>query len=211
MRHILSRVKNKKFKNDPPIIVAGLGRCGTTLVTKALSRDRGYKHTFTVNLSNGSFINRMVYKTHSYPTLESFPENIKVLFLFGDLTDIILSTTKKINFWGESHYKHLHSDKFEPNEDLFYKDLLGLENHFNKWYRSHKFPMMSIRYEALFDKKTLSDIESFLGFQLKLPAYKERSSKSKRHPAYDLIRNTYSSLEEKINNAEDSRIWTVNS
>ena len=136
--------KNKKYDNrnigelSNPIIVAGLGRCGTTLVFDAIKKmNQVKKFEFIVSLDSFSnYENNTLYKTHSYPP-RSLNDNIKVIFMFGDIADIIRSTHNKINEWGLLHHKHLGSSRYSYNNSILEGDTLGLYDQFISWMKPH--------------------------------------------------------------------------
>ena len=50
------------YKNDPPIIIAGLGRCGTTLLTFAISVTRNNPAVMAIDLNKTEFSDGIIYK-----------------------------------------------------------------------------------------------------------------------------------------------------
>jgi hypothetical protein len=189
-------------------IVAGLGRCGTTLVFNSLVR-RGYKGDlpFLRRFDDlDSYQNGAVYKTHYLPP-ESLPDNVKLIYLFGHPIDTIISTHRMINQWGARHHANLGSESFRSNDDIFYRDSLALCEHFDRWYRPQAFPFISIRYEALHLVDTRTALSRFLGFELRLPPNRERRANRSEHSMRDQILEVYRELDRRIEQAEDVRIW----
>ena len=157
------------------------------------------------------FKNGIVHKTHLYPT--QYPDNCKVIFTFGDPLDIILSVVRKSKtegYWGPAHFKNLDAN-WEEFGDIFIRDVLKLENMFDSFYKSQTCDIMCLRYETLWENE--DKISEFLGFDFKLPGRKTRESKNLRQSLTDeqinIFNSGYSSLIEKINNAEDCKIWSV--
>jgi len=153
------------------------------------------------------FRNGVIYKTHDYPNIINLENDPKIIFMFGSPLDSAVSATKRINAWGEEHYLHLHSDKFIPNEQLIHEDALLLEDLFDSWYKIQKFPFLSVRYESLYEDNVLQRLNDFLGYRLQMIPFEERKSSWKNHPKKDILKKTYNKLLEKINNAENVKIW----
>jgi len=150
--------------------------------------------------------NGCAYKTHAFPP-ESLPENVKVIYMFGNPYDIVVSAHKKMNHWGSTHHFHLESDKYTPNDCVFKEDTMMLYEHFDAWLRPQSFPLITIRYETLFKEETRQTISRFLGFNFKLPAFKERQANWSSHPRKEEFSEIYSDLALKIDAADDVRIW----
>lgn len=200
-------LRYRALLSDCAVVVAGMGRCGTTLLYDAVRR-RGLRGTrFTPSLpAVGAFRTGRVYKTHDFPPAQ-MPDNTRVIFLFGNPLDIVISTHRKINEWGRKHHKHLHSDLFQPNDSLFRTDSLRLREHFEHWYRPQSFPFLSIRYESLFKPSTRSAIEHFLGFPVPLPEFRQRAADWSTHPQRDNLWKLYGDLHQTVQNVDDVRVW----
>lgn len=85
------------------------------------------------------------------------------------------------------------------------KDILSLEDHFDSWNKESRIPIAFIRYESMWDHQ--NEISNFLGFKIKLPAYRERKSTSTENEVLHtkLIQN-YSSFIDKINDQPDFKV-----
>lgn len=188
-------------------IVAGMGRCGTTLVYDALRR-YGLKGTaFLSSLDeHDDYIPGRVYKTHDFPCAH-VPSHVKMVFLFGNPMDIVISTHRKINEWGRQHHAHLHSNAFTQNNVLFERDSLRLAEHFDAWYRSHDFNFVSVRYESLFDPRVRATLEDYLELSVPWPGFRRRQADWTTHPQRDRLWALYGGLYRRIEQAEDVKIW----
>ena len=195
------------YKNDPPIILAGLGRCGTTLTTNAIRKTRGYSYQFVADINTTPYLNKHIYKTHDYPRIEDFPENIKVIFMFGNVVDTIISLSKRMNRYYDSLSQVYHTESMAHAAALHNIDGLKLEELFDAWYRPQNFPMITIRYETLFSENTQELFSDFLGFKANFPPYKKRTTNQSSYPYLDSVIPTYESLSRKIELAEDCKIW----
>lgn len=200
--------KSSTFKNA--IIVGGLGRCGTTLICDSLKRTGMgvYENNYFLDRfhQQEEYTNGFYYKTHDYPP-DYLPSNVKLIYMFGNPMDTAISAHKKINEWGYLHHYHLNSSLYTFNDELFYKDTLLLHNHFDAWYKSQNFEFISIKYDALYNAKTIESLNRFLGFQLSLKPFVNRESDYKNHPHRENLQKTYSKLNKKIENAENVKIW----
>lgn len=202
-------------------VVASLGRCGSQLMTVALHNHLwGFQEHEKPFLKKtrpfireypNVFKNGVVHKTHLYPT--QYPDNCKVIFTFGNPLDIILSVVRKSKtegYWGPAHFKNLDAN-WEEFGDIFIRDVLKLENMFDSFYKPQTCDIMCLRYETMW--KNEDKISEFLGFNFRLPERKTRESINLRQSLTDeqlnIFNSGYSSLIEKINNAEDCKIWSV--
>lgn len=202
----------KLSKGKPPIIIAGLGRCGTTLVFNSIITNHFYLgHNGVIQIQNysGVFSKDYVYKTHDYPAVSTL-ENAKIVFMFGNPYNTILSTHYHINMFGVLHHRHLGSKMYKTNDDIFYNDTLDLGRLFDSWYKPQNFDFLSVRYESLYDKNTIENLSDYLGFNLKLFPYKPRSTDWNIHPMKEELIKTYGDLYDKIEKAEDVKLWKKN-
>lgn len=188
-------------------VVAGMGRCGTTLVYNTL-REYGLRGTrFLHALDNGhEFKCGLVYKTHDFPCAR-LPDHVKLVFLFGNPMDIVISTHRKINEWGRKHHAHLQSNDFVENDSLFESDSLQLAAHFDAWYRPQNFRFISVRYEALFQRDIRERLEDFLELSIPWPDFRRRKADWMKHPRREALWELYGPLYRRIEQAEDLKIW----
>jgi len=205
----LNNIFDRQVYAKPPILIAGLGRCGTTLVRDTIINSSSYVRSkkFVRKIEDASFSKNTVYKTHCYPPI-SLPKNLKVIFLFGNPVDIVISTYYKINEWGRLHHQHLQSDDFIPNDSILTNDTLNLYHQFNQWYKYQSFTFISVKYEYLYDKETIKFIADYLEIPFKLPKFKKRQSQLKNKFLRDDILNCYGKLSGEIeNNSVPFKKW----
>ena len=200
-------------------IVASLGRCGSQLMTVALhnhlwgflehqksflKKTRPFIRQYPEKFKNG-----IVHKTHLYPT--NYPSNCKVVFTFGNPMDIVMSVIKKSRdpSWGPAHYKNMAAD-WNRNNTILSEDVLNLEKMFDAFYQPQTCDTLCVRYETMWHNE--DKISEFLGFEFNLPNKKERDATSmKKHLSKDQIKNFntgYATIIEKINKAEDCKLWS---
>lgn len=191
-------------KQKPIFIAAGLGRCGTSLVTRVLAEAFGYEYTWVTDLDVTRRWKHKVFKTHDYAPARAYPGVFKFIYLFGNPMNIACSVDLKGQRFVDQHYLHLHSDPaLHPQwQD---RDTMKLAENLDSWHRSHEFDLLTLRYETLFDNGAA--IEEFVEHKIVMPEFRNRKANWEEHSAADRIGRTYAELNETINRAEDARIW----
>ena len=173
----------------------------------AIKQTRGYSYQFVTDINDTQFNNKQIYKTHDYPDIVNFPESIRVIFMFGNVVDTVLSLSKRMNRFYDTLSKVYHSENMIHTASMFHDDILNLENLFDTWYKSHSFPLITIRYETLYSERTQKMLTDFLGFRVKFPPYRKRKTDQLSFSYRDTVIKTYASLSQKIELAEDCKIW----
>jgi|GEM_PF-3249428 len=192
-----NRAKIQKTKTS--LIVAGMGRCGTTTAYESLIGYGFHESPHFLNRfsdlkpDGGGFI----YKTHDFPPA-SLPPGFKVIFLFGDPIAIALSAHKMINYWGREHFLHMNAGPFIENDNVLRGDPMQLHKHFESWMRPHPFPVLALRYPDVFTPESVRALQDFLGLDVDLPPFKERETKAEAHPLYPELQATFQALREII-------------
>lgn len=197
-------------KHNSSIVVAGLGRCGTTLVFDAI-RKYGFPHSrvFIDKFQKMSFYKPgMVYKSHDHPPTK-LPDNVKVIWMFGNPMNIILSTHKMINEWGRKHYYHLGLDSYVDNDFVFNGDNMNMKVHFEEWYKHQNFEFLSVRYESLNKREAQVAIWEYLGFEFPFPQLRERETDWNNHYMRDQLYETYNELNNRIESVDDFKLWSI--
>jgi hypothetical protein len=208
-KHYLREVKRflKSLSADNAYIISGLGRCGTTLVQFALIETCGAIkcRRFLSRFSDEKkYVKGTIYKTHSFPPV-TLPPHVKLVFMFGNPMNAALSGYKE--FSQNKHFAHIGITEIPDREDIFSKDILMLEKHFDAWHQQQGFDFISIRYESLYSEATQAMLAEYLGFRVNLPPYRQRSTDWQQHDRHDELEATYSALNAKIEAAADSSIW----
>ncbi len=190
------------------VVVAGLGRCGTTLVQRAFVQHGFRPHNQFVNDLGTELTGPAgtVYKTHHYPP-DSLPENVRLIFMFGNPMNIALSVHRRINKWGRDHHDHLGSDGFVSNDSVIGSDTLQLSRLFDAWYRPQGFGFMTIRYESLYEPPVRAALNDYVGFDVPLASRRARETDWESHPDSSLLLETYGELAARIDQAEDCKVW----
>ena len=210
-KHYIREVRRflKSLSEDNAYIISGLGRCGTTLMQFALIESRGLikSRRFLSRFSDEkNFVKGTLYKTHSAPPVR-LPPHVKLVFMFGDPMNAALSGYKEFSKENDKHFQHIGASEVPDREDIFSRDVLMLEQHFDAWYQRQGFDFISVRYETLYTEETQSMLAEYLGFRLKLPPYRQRSTDWHQHERRDELAATYAGIGNKIEAADDCRIW----
>jgi len=187
---------------DYSIILAGLGRCGTTLVYKTLL-NYFKEGDFVCDLKDKEFKNGYVYKTHDFAP-EKLSGNVRVIFMFGNPLNITIATHKLKGEYLLGHYVHLHSKYLGEGKHIT-QDVIQLEKNFDSWYCKQTFPLLTLRYETLYDN--LDTLIKFVGIDFEIEPKKERNTDWRTHPQNKILLNTYRKLLAKIKSAENIKIW----
>lgn len=203
VRRVLCRVRSRSF------LVAGLPRCGTTLLCTGLTRRKWtvYRDPGFVRDLEPGFEGRrgVVHKTHDPQPPPTLGERLRVAFVFGDPYDAVVSIHANLGF--EAAYAHAHSDAFEDHDEIFARDLMRLEEHFDRWYRPQGFPFVSVRYDALHEPETVRVLERHFGIRLNLPPWRKRESRWRTHPRREEMEATYGRLAERVAEAAPAKAW----
>lgn len=193
------------FPNTRPcIIVASIGRSGSTLVSKTLKqsaqtiwRDRPYE--FAASLSKAKLKRGTICKTHDYPAaLTGKTGKAKALFIFGSTLDSAISVHSCIDRFGQDwiarHLKHLQSTGHI--DDLFNYDVLMLAPQIKAWATFDSVPTLCVRYDRLWDHA--DQIAAFTGYKFDLPAFEERASKTLGDALMAKARKLYDPLDDIV-------------
>lgn len=211
-KSVLQRVLRTDY---PAVIVASMGRSGSTLVHTAVSEGMaaarfgssplGRRIVFDVawDLRGKTFMPGVVYKTHALGDELDKHEGVKVIFVFGAASDSAISVVacreKFGDAWISEHFGHLRADG--EFQDLFSKDVMRFEEQIDSWVNCTGAPRIIVHYDELWARQ--EDISEFLGFPIVLPERRAReSSHSVGRADVERIREGYSSLDDKIRKIE---------
>lgn len=220
---IAKNIKRNIYTHITPIettmIVASYGRSGSTMLfnnlidsatnkrvpkwLKAGAKGKG-RDLDTIKIKPG-----LIYPTHHYPPKRTLPEKARVIYIFADPVEVILSLLHLVHTgkWSQetflNHCKNLQVSfqDIKSVDELVYEDKLNLEKHFDAWLAESRFPIAFVKYEHLWEHE--ENISSFVGFNVSLPPRKERSEKKVNDATMAQLRETYDSLRRKVNDCED--------
>jgi hypothetical protein len=88
----------------------------------------------------------------------------------------------------------------EREPDIYNRDDLGFERKFDTWTVPHGYPVLGLRYERLWENKSI--LERFLGFPIKMPPKRPRSTTIPEEWRERLYR-VYGGLAHKIDQSPD--------
>ena len=186
------------------VLVASVPRCGSTYLLRSLANlpqgsnfpKRG-SCRFVGSLSklpDAAFL-----KTHAWAPC-SLPDDVRTVFLFGDPIGSIVST--KLFRFTKDHFRNCgYVSTNVP--DIYEHDDLGYEIIFDSWMRSHKFPVLALRYEAMHQHE--STLSSFLGRQVRLLPWLCRATNVSPDLRLRLTR-VYGRFVEKVNASPDAEL-----
>jgi hypothetical protein len=188
------------------VIVAGLGRCGTTLLYESLKPHYNYNDIFIVDLDRSIDVENKLFKTHDFAPKIIY-NKCKFIFMYGNPINTVLSFISLIkNNFSDLNLvaKHFH---FNASDLLYWenKDVFRLEENFDSWYKSQNFSLLTIKYEKLYEN--LDIIMKYLNINFSLPEKKQRQTDWINYSNKDLLNKTYKSIVYKIEKSEDIKIW----
>lgn len=206
------------------IVVAGMGRCGTTMLYRCLHSLSNTNYDSLINVQindvrpygfmndiNDGFLQAgHLYKTHCFSPVDIRSENdckIKVIYMFGDPRDIVCSITESEEIDIVQHSKHLGVCYENSYFDYLYQDVFRLQQNFKSWLNVRKIcenenvQVLFIRYQTIFDN--FNKIKQFLQADFIVPEYKERTKKWQNSKNSYMLNKTYSELYEKLQKYED--------
>jgi len=179
------------FSGIQPVVIASSGRAGSTLLFDAVASSatadrfaflpkapRGFlqriaSHTL-VRISDIERHNAPFLKTHDLFRPE-FADSAKYIFVFGEPLEAAKSVgqmgEKHGSAWIEEHIYHLVGQG-TPYE-ILEKDVLNYEAQLKSWGEAED--VFVVHYDDLWDKR--EDLSQFLGFDLALPARRDRTKK----------------------------------
>ena len=191
-KYIRTHLQLRLFEDSSPIVVASTGRAGSTLLFDAIRKcyiSKRYKIDIDSVKGNmlvklcSDYVDRLpeiehnrsvVFKTHC----QWRPEiglQAKFIFVHGDPLDSALSvgrmTEKNGRDWFKQHQYHLGATG--DFSDLFQKDVLNYEDQIMLWGHANDERILCVAFEDLWKRN--NQISAHVDFEVKLPAYRERT------------------------------------
>ena len=207
-RYRLKRMAQRLLRPDgDAVIVASIGRSGSTLVYDAIARALAAAQPVQIpgvtvravrdvawDLSAARFRRGICYKTHDLPSALQPRPHLRAVFLFGSAYDAALSVhraeTTRGPAWVAAHLRHLNAPG--PAQDLLHADVLGIAAQVNAWARCTQIPTLCLRYETLWQHA--NTLSTFCGLPVHLPPQRARALKAvpadlqaQAHRTYDPI------------------------
>ncbi|CAK27101.1 Hypothetical protein SynRCC307_0198 [Synechococcus sp. RCC307] len=221
-RLFLDEINSHLNPQIPPILIASMGRSGSTLLfdavaealisTRNLLIPRAFAKALirrggAWNLRTIRFFPGVVYKTHGFP--DHLPENFtgKIIFIYGDPIDAALSIIncrdKLGEMWFSSHLTHLFAKESFLSDD---NDPFQFSRQIQSWMNYQGSPVLVLRYETLWDYT--NKISEFLGFNISLPPRKARSNISESELDVARYIDAYTPLRAQMLDLPDVYIYT---
>ncbi len=206
-RFLLTRSPDR----TPPILCPSTGRSGSTLLWNALVAGRAASLLGDYrpgdwrrvarsqwDIAGERFEAGTVCKTHDFPYGLHVDQPLRIVFLYGPASDIVLSVLRcqrtRGPAWIEDHLRHMHASG--GIEDIVDHDLLRLEEQVDAWLSLRGADVLSLNYESLWNHQ--GKIEEFVGFPITLPDRIERRFDDLPEETVQRVRTTYAALDLKI-------------
>ncbi len=197
-----------------PVIVASMGRAGSTLIYDALNKGMGMARFGEETYRNGRFVrdvawtlskarfrNGVVYKTHDFPHDLTAAQNVRVVFTFGIPSDAARSVlgcnTKYGRAWIEEHFEHLRANG--TFDQICDRDVLRFGDQLDSWTALKSIPVLGLKYESLWQSGAQQALSRFVGFPVTLPERKNRESAAMDlGEAGEKLMKTYANLDARV-------------
>lgn len=201
-------------------VINSTSHCGSTMVSNFVAETypkirRPLIDMASIDLvqKNCSFHNHSPFPYEEYKYIQ-----LKVLYMFGDLFNTIYSLTAKLmlNSYTSKISLNPHACKLlcvdSVKSHLFYQeDVLKFKRHFDNWNCQHTYPVLSVRYESMYDNlpKILDFLEIPKKRQSLFPPYKKRKTNWKQAPQYhqDKMLEIYGEDYKYFNKQPDIKEW----
>jgi len=215
---VKNRLVDTYSRHKYPIIINSYGRSGSTVLTNSivnstisakgsLMKSLAFRSIYRTawSLDEEIFKNGAVYKTHDFPPQIGFRSEIKVIYIYANPMNVVLSLRKlyrdRGDIWMREHFNHLNAS-YNDFSEIYENDILGLENHLNVWRKEKNISVAFIKYEKLWERKV--DLENFIGFKIQLPAKRKRETNpNKNERIANKIAETYKPLIEVVKSLDD--------
>lgn len=205
----------------PPVIIASMGRSGSTLVYDAVRTafaqqrfpDFTFKYGIRIvsdeawNLAEKRYLPGVVYKTHALADELPAQANAKIVFLFGSASEAALSVfacQKRFgDDWISAHFEHLRAKA--GFSELGSSDILRFEEQVDGWIARSGIDRLILRYDTVWDHhETLSD---FVGARVALPTRLRRVGSGEANAdTIDQFKKTYARIDSKIAALPDCQV-----
>jgi hypothetical protein len=211
LRRIKLLLQRATSSNYPSILVASFGRSGSTILFDAIIASWAAQR-FPIfpklgrlivsdtawKLDETEFLGGVVYKTHDLPRYLPPHKPLKVIFIYGQASDSVISVYSSAerlgNYWLQKHFEHLRSKG--TLEDMARNDILRYEEQLDSWTQVKDVDFLGVRYEALW--RHADELDKFLGFHVELPHQRTRASPLIAPALVAQIRSSYAALDRKL-------------
>jgi hypothetical protein len=139
-----------------------------------------------------------VYKTHDLPDHLKLDRPLRILFLFGCPSDVVLSVLRcretKGAAWIADHLRHMHSEG--GLDEIFHRDVLRIEEQIDAWLALRGADILCLKYDAMWEQHDI--LSDFVGFDVALPPRKSRDVIDLDPDLVARVRQAYVSLDRKV-------------
>ena len=200
LRRFSRRIKRYMRRHQPSILVASMGRSGSTVVFRSLyaASEARPENSFLETIAGTRFEPGAVYKTHDYPDALEGIGNVRAVFMFGSASEAARSVyfQEKIKgrAWIDKHFAHLKANR--PFEELFERDVLRIADQLDAWTGCTHTPVLSLRFDALWDNVDI--LRRFTGLDVQLPPQRARRDKPLSPDLEEQCAATYGELDRRI-------------
>jgi hypothetical protein len=210
-RAVRLAIATRNARATPPILSPSIGRVGSTMLWQALVSSRARALLGSYRSSDWRLISAMrwslrgarfqpgtVCKTHDFPDDLATSGPLRIVFLFGRPSDVVLSVLRcrdtKGLAWISDHLSHMHARG--GLDEILDRDVLRLEEQVDAWLAVRGFDILCLKYEALWENRQV--LNDFVGFDVVLPARVERDFPDLDPAIVRRARETYAALDRKI-------------
>lgn len=187
---------------EHPIIVAGVPRCGTTYVARAIA---GLPPGDVWPADDCGTVMKLHALNRDWDRPPWFDDALKI-FLFGDPILAVISTIRCC--YNPPHFRNCgYVGKDAPN--IIDNDALNYTGLFNAW--TSLTGVLCVRYEALERPAAREAIEEHIGRDVDWPAWRTRTTRATDMPSEILERicRTYGALARRIEQMPETYIRRV--
>jgi hypothetical protein len=195
----------------PPILSPSVGRVGSTMLWQALVKGRARAILGEYTQSDWLRVSRMcwdlagqqfkpgtVIKSHDFPYQLEAHGPLKIVFLFGRPSDVVLSVMRcqrtEGDAWIADHLRHLHADG--TLEHALDRDVFRIEEQIDAWHAKTGFDILCLNYAGLWEN--LAALSAFVGYEVTLPEQRERGYDDLDPAVVARVRNNYAQQDEKV-------------
>ncbi len=161
------------------VLVASVPRCGSTYLFRSLAKlPQGRQFPRDPDCAfvrdPRQLPERPFLKTHGLAP-RTLPDDVRVIFIFGDPLHAIVSTMRK-RFNG-GHFRNCGYGSDQP-PDIYSRDELHYEQIFDSWMKPQRYPVLAVRYERL--QAHESELSRFLERRVRLLDNRSRTTRVPR-------------------------------
>lgn len=187
------------------VLVASVPRCGSTYLFRSIA-NHGQGGQFP-DAPDRCFVRdprqlpgSTYMKTHGLAP-PSVPEDVRVVFIFGDPIRAIVSTRQRCFNW--THFLNCGYESHLPPE-IYARDELGYEQIFDSWMQPKPYPVLALRYERVHEHEP--ELTRFLGRRMRLLARCPRRTRVSRGLRRRLM-PVYGDFVRKVDASPDVSLW----